>query len=49
MESLAPQTLEDSITCVPQHLLRNEPALPPNEKARLWEEVLELYDIENAE
>jgi len=49
MESLAPQPPADSVTCVPQHLLRDEPALPPREKGRLWEELLELYDLPDGE
>lgn len=49
MESLAPQPPADSVTCVPQHLLQEQPSTTPHEQSRLWEEVLEFYDVENAE
>lgn len=49
MESLSLELPSDSVTCVPQRLLQEQPSATPHEQSRLWEEVLELYDVENAE
>lgn len=49
MESLSLELPSNSVTCVPQHLLQEKPVTTSHEQSRLWEEVLELYDVENAE
>lgn len=49
MESPSLELPSGSVTCVPQHLLQEQPSTTPHEQSRLWEEVLDLYDVENAE